>query len=286
MSWTSRGSAEREIDVDAIRWGQGSFVAGLEVRIEDSGTLEMRSLVTERRGSPSIQISSASAPRTLHGAPARRRGRWRTRGRPGDPRVRARQRPGPRAGGRDRGARGRRSPALLRAGLRPGRQPACGFVAALSLDPTTSAGVELTEDVFLRGRLRAPEASLGQLELDVKLVSFDPEAPLLADRFEPPTNRVTVRVYGRRLIPPDARGGRRDPATPGAVELRAARTPGLRRPREDRPRREPARDGRARRATRLARGAGRWIRVDARKDPLASLRLELDEEDAPRLRPR
>lgn len=277
--------SDREIDVDAIRWGQGSFVAGLEVRIEGSGSLP---LSIDRYRTARVPLDPALFRERSDDGVERPRG------------IEA-------AGGLEvvlstlefaPASAPVRGPADAIEALLDGRRPlvfepvsvpadsGSGFVTGLSLDPASSDGVELTEEVFLRGRLRAPEASLGQLEVDVAVVSFDPEAPLLADRFEPPTNRVTVRVYGSRLIPPelveDARIQRRQELL--SFVRREARVF------VDLAKIEP--DVSLRATVELAElpdwreGLGAGFE-SARKDPLASLRLELDEEDRTlELRPR
>lgn len=161
-----------------------------------------------------------------------------------------------------------------------------GFVVRLRLDPSTSRGVELGEELYLRGRLVAPERSLGSLELDVALVSFDPTRPGLAAEYDPPTGKITARVMATRLLDPDlpdeTRTARRQAIlayvrTQARVFVDVSRIDpqvSLRAPVE-------------------VDGLDRW-RVDlaatlpkAAKDRLASLRLEFDEQDSTlELRPR
>lgn len=277
--------SDREIDVDAIRWGQGSFADDLEVRIEDRGTLP---LSVSRFRTARVPLDPALFQATTDEGPPRPSGIDAAGGlevvlsslefAPASAPVR-----GP-ADAIEELLAGRRQLSFLPVSLPA--DSGSGFVTALTLDPAAAEGVELTEEVFLRGNLRAPETSLGQLELDVALVSFDPEAPLLAETYEPPTSRVTVRVFGSRLIPSelleDAKIQRRqellgfvrsearvfvdlakiDPDVSLRAEVELAELPDWR--------------------ERLGAGF-----ESARKDPLASLRLELDEEDRTlELRPR
>ena len=73
------------------------------------------------------------------------------------------------------------------------------FVARLHLDPDVMGEVHFDEDLFLRGNLLAPETTLGTLEFDIVLVSFDPEHPDPSERFVPPTETVTVRILVRGM---------------------------------------------------------------------------------------
>lgn len=276
---------EREIDVDAIRWGSGGFLDDLDVRVEGRGSLP---LTVDRLATARITPDPALFIQESDEGPPQPAGLEAAGGlevvlsslefSPTSVQVRGRA----------------EAIARLQAGgttlaFRPITLPedsGSGFVVALELDRARMNGVELTEDLFLRGRLRAPETTLFQIELDVALSSLAPEEPLLAQAYDAPTNKVTVRVRGSRLVPPelleDAKIQRRqellgfvrkearafvdlskiDPSVSLRASVELTELPDWR--------------------TRLGAGF-----ESARKDPLASLRLELDEEDRTlELRPR
>ncbi|MEM8709936.1 MAG: diadenylate cyclase [Planctomycetota bacterium] len=80
-----------------------------------------------------------------------------------------------------------------------------GFVERVTINRTRMrdaglAQVTVDEDLFLRGRLLAVETTLGQIELEVALVSFNPAQAGGLGRFAPPTETVTAYVKARGLI--------------------------------------------------------------------------------------
>lgn len=83
------------------------------------------------------------------------------------------------------------------------RETGSGFVARVRLDPGAMGDIELRGDLFVRGQFRYQTELIGQVELDVALVSFDvtPEGPGPLERYEPPTDTVTVRVKAYGLLP-------------------------------------------------------------------------------------
>ena len=90
------------IDVDAIRWGQAASRPAPRSASRQRNPPLPTPCYRTARGPLDPDLFRE---RAEDGTERREgQGRWRTRGRPGDPRVRARHRPGPRAGGRDRGA--------------------------------------------------------------------------------------------------------------------------------------------------------------------------------------
>ncbi|QDV06299.1 DNA integrity scanning protein DisA [Planctomycetes bacterium Poly30] len=85
------------------------------------------------------------------------------------------------------------------------RSTGTGFVVRLvpdreAMEARQLGEVMLGEELFLRGRLLPRETVVGQLELEVALVSFDAAAGDAAPRFLPPTETVTAFVKTRGLI--------------------------------------------------------------------------------------
>lgn len=75
-----------------------------------------------------------------------------------------------------------------------------GFVARLRLDPKSMGRVTIEEDLFLRGGLQGTATDVGQVSLEVALVSFDPARPKLEDEYRPPTETISARVLARGLF--------------------------------------------------------------------------------------
>lgn len=89
------------------------------------------------------------------------------------------------------------------------RSTGTGFVKRLKPDAKEMqarelGNITLGDDLFLRGRLQPRETVVGQLELEVALVSFDPAMAGAGLPYLPPTETVTAVVKTRGMIDDEA----------------------------------------------------------------------------------
>lgn len=75
-----------------------------------------------------------------------------------------------------------------------------GFVTKLRLDAKSMGRVTIEEDLFLRGGLRGTATDVGQVSLEVVMLSFDPARQELVNEYLPPTETISARVFARGLF--------------------------------------------------------------------------------------